>query len=107
MIFAPRNSLNPCPLSKRIYSLNLNYSDFVVLNCSISNESCTFLVDSQVDISVIKCNVLKNNTAINEPSISNYNSPIILVPKKANNGNKKWRMCMDFHMLNKKLIPNS
>lgn len=63
MVDASQNKFCPCPFSKRIYSLNLNYSDFVVLNCSISNESCTFLVDSQADISVIKYNVLKNDIA--------------------------------------------
>lgn len=36
-----------------------------------------------------------------EPSLSNYNSPIILVPKK---GSSKWRMCIDYRLVNKKLI---
>lgn len=36
-----------------------------------------------------------------EPSQSSYNSPIILVPKK---GNGKWRMCIDYRLVNKKLI---
>lgn len=39
-----------------------------------------------------------------EPSQSNFNSPIILVPKKSPDGNKKWRMCIDFRMVNKKLV---
>lgn len=37
-----------------------------------------------------------------EPSYSNYNSPIILVPKKGNS--LQWRMCIDFRAVNKKLI---
>lgn len=28
-----------------------------------------------------------------EPSQSAYNSPLILVPKKSQNGTPKWRMC--------------
>ena len=36
-----------------------------------------------------------------EKSQSNYNSPIILVLKK---GNSKWRLCIDYRLVNKKLI---
>lgn len=39
-----------------------------------------------------------------EPSTSNFNSPIILVPKPAMNGTKRWRMCLDYRQVNKKLI---
>lgn len=39
-----------------------------------------------------------------EPSVSSYNSPLILVPKKSQDGTKKWRMCVDYRMLNKHLI---
>lgn len=39
-----------------------------------------------------------------EPSRSSYNSPIILVPKKSVNGEKKWRMCVDYRMVNKRLV---
>lgn len=45
-------------------------------------------------------NLLDNNLI--EPSMSNYNSPILLVPKKGNT--KKWRMCIDYRQVNKKLI---
>lgn len=38
-----------------------------------------------------------------EPSKSNYNSPIILVPKKGST-TQKWRMCIDYRLVNKKLI---
>lgn len=41
-----------------------------------------------------------------EMSTSNYNSPLIVVPKKSTDGSKKWRMCVDFKMLNRKLIPD-
>lgn len=49
-------------------------------------------------------NMIENNVI--EPSISSYNSPIILVPKKSLNGEKKYRLCIDFRQLNKKLIPD-
>lgn len=39
-----------------------------------------------------------------EMSQSNYNSPLILVPKKSTDGQPKWRMCIDYRQLNKKLI---
>lgn len=41
-----------------------------------------------------------------EPSCSSYNSPLILVPKRSINGEKKYRLCVDFRQLNKKLIPD-
>lgn len=39
-------------------------------------------------------------------STSPYNSPILLVPKKSNNGDKKWRLVVDFRQLNKKITPD-
>lgn len=39
-----------------------------------------------------------------EPSTSNYNSPLLLVPKKQPDGQKSWRLVVDFRQLNKKLI---
>lgn len=41
-----------------------------------------------------------------EPTISSYNSPVIIVPKKSTDETKKFRMCIDYRMLNKKLIPD-
>lgn len=38
------------------------------------------------------------------PSISPFNSPILLVPKKSSNDEKKWRLVVDFRQLNKKII---
>lgn len=39
-----------------------------------------------------------------EPSVSPYNSPILLVPKKSTTGDQKWRLVVDFRQLNKKII---
>lgn len=41
-----------------------------------------------------------------ELSTSAYNSPIIIVPKKSTDGKPKYRMCIDYRKLNKKLIPD-
>lgn len=48
---------------------------------------------------------LKENDLI-EPSHSAYNSPLLLVPKKSTDNTKKWRLCVDFRALNKKLVPD-
>lgn len=49
-------------------------------------------------------NLLKNDLI--EMSKSNYNSPLIVVPKKSTDGSKKWRMCVDYRLLNRKLLPD-
>lgn len=46
------------------------------------------------------------NKDLIEPSTSNFNSPVILVPKKSTNGEKKYRMCIDYRGVNKNLIPD-
>lgn len=48
--------------------------------------------------------MLKNK--IIEPATSEYNSPILLVPKKShsNDKNKSWRFVVDYRCLNKKLL---
>lgn len=41
-----------------------------------------------------------------ELSMSSYNSPLLLVPKKSPDKTKKWRLCVDYRLPNKKLIPD-
>lgn len=41
-----------------------------------------------------------------EPSAASYNSAVILVPKKSKTNDRKWRMCIDYRAVNKKLIPD-
>lgn len=41
-----------------------------------------------------------------ELSQSSYNSPLIIVPKKSQDGTKRWRMCVDYRLLNRKLVPD-
>lgn len=44
------------------------------------------------------------NENIIEHSVSPFNSPILLVPKKTDNNDKKWRLVVDFRQLNKKIV---
>lgn len=46
--------------------------------------------------------LLKNDFI--EPSASDYNSPLLLVPKPSLNGKKRWRLCLDYRQVNKRLI---
>lgn len=46
--------------------------------------------------------LLANNLI--EPSQANSNSPIILVPKKSQDKSKKWRMCIDYRAVNRKIL---
>ena len=39
-----------------------------------------------------------------EDSNSAYNSPLLIVPKKSENGKEKWRLVVDFRQLNKKIV---
>lgn len=47
-------------------------------------------------------NLLDNDLI--EPSTSNFNSPLILVPKKSIDNEKAYRMCVDYRAVNRKLI---
>lgn len=53
-------------------------------------------IDTQVD------KLLNDN--IIQASVSPYNSPILLVPKKSTTDTKKWRLVVDFRQLNKKIV---
>lgn len=49
--------------------------------------------------------ILLENDLI-ELSTSPYNSPLIIVPKKSYDGTPKYRMCIDYRKLNKKIVPD-
>lgn len=46
--------------------------------------------------------LLKNELI--EPSCAEYNSPILLVPKKSADNTRKWRLCIDYRLVNRKLV---
>lgn len=46
--------------------------------------------------------MIKND--IIEEAQSEWSSPILLVPKKSNNNDKKWRLVIDFRKLNEKIV---
>lgn len=48
--------------------------------------------------------LLKNELI--EMSTSPFNSPLIVVPKKSDTPEKKWRVCVDYKKLNKNLVPD-
>lgn len=55
-------------------------------------------MDAQVQ-QMLKDKIIQN-------SISPYNNPILLVPKKSTTGVKKWRLVVDFRQLNKRITPD-
>lgn len=44
------------------------------------------------------------NESIIEKSESIYSSPCLLIPKKSQDNSKKWRLCIDYRQLNKKIV---
>lgn len=60
------NSSNPVKL---IYSLNLNFSDYISIDIQESDGKTSILVDSQADVSVIKSNALFHYLMFNENNI--------------------------------------
>lgn len=77
-------------------SLRLTDSDPIYIKNYRTPHSTKKIISAHVD-------KLIENELI-EPSISNYNSPVILVPKKSKDKTKKWRLCIDYRRLNKKLV---
>lgn len=88
------------PTTNNFYSQDLHLSDTKPVY--IKNYRLPQSQKSEIKAQVTK---LLENELI-EYSQSPYNSPLILVPKKSTDGTKKWRLCVDFRMLNRKLIPD-
>lgn len=55
-------------------------------------------IDQQIG-KMLDQNIIQNST-------SPYNSPILLVPKKNNTEDKKWRLVVDYRQLNKRIVPD-
>lgn len=105
--------LDICSEYSDIFALEndtLTTNNFYSQKLRVTDESIVYnknyrLPIAQKDEITRQVNKLLENNLI-EPSHSPHNSPIILVPKKSTDGNKKWRLCIDYRQLNKKLIPD-
>lgn len=63
----------------------------------IKNYRLPYAQKSEIDRQV---SIFLENGLI-EPSVSDYNSPVLIVPKKTKG---QWRMCIDYRQVNKKII---
>lgn len=106
-----KNLLNLCTDYSDIFALKsdkMTINNFYTQSLQLSDTEPIYIRNyrnphsTRVEISSQVSNLLNNNLI--EPATSNYNSPIILVPKKSENKSKKWRLCIDYRRLNKKLI---
>lgn len=68
----------------------------------IKNYRLPFMQKKEIESQVQQ--LIKNDLI--EPTVSNFNSPLILVPKKSNDGTKKYRLCIDYRSVNRILIPD-
>ena len=94
-----------------VFHLNgdkLTANNFYEQKIAIDNSNPTYIKNyrlphAQMDEIDRQIKKLENDDII-EPSNSPYNSPLLIVPKKVENGEKKWRLVVDFRQLNKKII---
>lgn len=105
--------LNLCSRYTDVFALpedKMTVNNFYKQKLRLKNETAVYaknyrLPKTQKDEIDKQVKKLLDNELI-EPSVSSFNSPLIVVPKKSSNGEKKWRMCVDYRMLNKNLIPD-
>lgn len=110
---APTELLQLCREFSDVFYLEgdkLSVNNFYTQRLHLKDETPVFiknyrLPQTQKEIIKSTVNELLENDLI-ELSQSPYNSPLILVPKKSADPSKRWRMCVDYRMLNKKLIPD-
>lgn len=108
--FAKLELTNLCKEFNDIFHLKddiLTYNNFYRQNINLADPSPVYIKNyrtPQVEREEV-CRQIENllQNDIVEPSISEYNSPILLVPKKSNN-EKKWRLVVDYRQLNKRLL---
>lgn len=86
--------------SNNFYKQTIRLKDQIPVN--IKNYRIPHANKSHIEKEVNK--LIAND--IVEPSFSEYNSPILLVPKKSLPGNseKRWRLVIDYRQINKKLV---
>jgi len=44
---------------------------------------------------------------IKEVKASHFQAPVVMAKKKSNDGKRKWRFCVDFHLLNEHTVPDA
>lgn len=86
----------------------LSTNNFYYQDIHVSDNIPTYIpnykqIHSQTEEIQTQVNKMLNENIV-EHSVSPYNSPILLVPKKSNDNNKKWRLVVDFRQLNKKIL---
>lgn len=92
-------SLQDEPITtNNFYEQNINLTDKIPIY--IPNYKTIHSQGEEIENQIGK--MLKDNVI--EPSISPYNNPILLVPKKSEDNTKKWRLVVDFRQLNKKIL---
>lgn len=109
--FAKNDMVNLCTEFSDIFALKsqkITTNNFYSQKLKLTDKSPVYIknyripktqkmeINRQVDA------MLQNE--IIERSCSEYNNPVLLVPKKSDNGEKKWRLVVDFRQLNKKLV---
>lgn len=87
---------------------HLSNNNFYSQNIPLSDSSPVYIpnyrtIHSQHDEINMQIQKLQRDDII-EPSISSYNSPILLVLKKSEGQDKEWRLVVDFRQLNKKIL---
>lgn len=88
------------PSINNFYQQKLNLSD----NSPVFTRNYRLPQTQKAEINSLVNKLLNENLI--ELSTANYNSPLILVPKKSVDGTPKYRMCVDYRKLNRKLIPD-
>lgn len=108
---APPELYDLCEKYSNIFTLDgdqMTVNNFYTQNIKLKDKEPTFVKNyrlprsQKLEIEKQVNKLLKNKLI--EPSTAAYNSPIIIVPKKSTTGEKKYRMCIDYRKLNKKLI---
>lgn len=109
--FVKKDMLNLCKEFSDIFGLKsdkITVNNFYKQKLRMADNTPVYIKNyrtPQVQVEEINNQVsklLKND--IIEPSEAEYNSPLLLVPKKSTDDSKKWRLVIDYRQLNKKLI---